>query len=180
MRSDAVRNRSRILDAAQGLLVEQGADVGMDEIAQAAGVAVGTLYRHFPTKRDLVVAALEDRLAESADEIEAAATRVEHGASAKKEITALILDGRDAELRLRTLKDAAALLGHDSHRSAAMTRITRAIDALLDASRTLGEVRAGITASDVYLLLATMPTDETDERRRRWLELILTSILSDS
>ena len=46
MRADAVRNRRKILDAAQAQISEHGPDVGMDEIAKAAGVAVGTLLEH--------------------------------------------------------------------------------------------------------------------------------------
>ncbi|GHE98783.1 helix-turn-helix domain-containing protein [Streptomyces griseoluteus] len=51
-----VRNPTKILTAAGEQTTAHGPEVGMDEIASAAGVAVGTLYRHFPTKTDLVAA----------------------------------------------------------------------------------------------------------------------------
>ncbi|MFF7262461.1 TetR family transcriptional regulator [Streptomyces sp. NPDC008159] len=57
-RADAVRNRKRILDAAREQITLRGPDTGMDEIAAAAGVAVGTLFRYFPTQADLVVAGI--------------------------------------------------------------------------------------------------------------------------
>src|SRR3954452_18565000 len=60
LRADAVRNRANILEAARKLIGRRGAEAGMDEIAREAGVAVGTLYRHFPTKHDLVQAILEE------------------------------------------------------------------------------------------------------------------------
>lgn len=60
LRADAKRNRRRILDAARATFAEHGLDVGVDAIAQAAGVGVGTLYRRFPTKEELLRAILED------------------------------------------------------------------------------------------------------------------------
>jgi AcrR family transcriptional regulator len=54
VRADARRNRERIVTAALDLFAERGAGVSMDEIAQAAGLGVGTLYRHFPDRRALV------------------------------------------------------------------------------------------------------------------------------
>ena len=56
VRVDAQRNRDRILEAARSLVAETGVDATMEDIARHAGVAVGTLYRHFPAKEDLVAA----------------------------------------------------------------------------------------------------------------------------
>lgn len=53
-RPDSVRNRTRILDAVREQISAVGVDAGMDETVAAAGVAVGTVYRHFPTKVALV------------------------------------------------------------------------------------------------------------------------------
>ena len=62
-RADARRNRRRVLDAARASFAEDGLDVHMGKIARAAGVGVGTVYRHFPTKEDLLVALADDRFA---------------------------------------------------------------------------------------------------------------------
>ena len=59
MRKDAVRNRSRLIDTATSAFREDGLAVSVNAIARAAGVNVATLYRHFPTKDDLVAAVLE-------------------------------------------------------------------------------------------------------------------------
>ncbi len=60
MRSDAVRNRARVLDAARELFGRDGLDAQMDEIAASAGVGVGTVYRHFATKDALLEALADD------------------------------------------------------------------------------------------------------------------------
>jgi AcrR family transcriptional regulator len=61
-RADAVRNRARILDAAARVFAAGGAGASTEEVAAAAGVAVGTVFRHFPTKTDLLVAIMKDAL----------------------------------------------------------------------------------------------------------------------
>jgi AcrR family transcriptional regulator len=63
MRSDAVRNRARVLDAARELFGRDGLDAQMDEIAASAGVGVGTVYRHFATKEALLDALAADYFA---------------------------------------------------------------------------------------------------------------------
>ena len=66
MRADAVKNRARILEAAEEIFATQGVSVPIDAVAERAGLGVGTLYRHFPTKEALfeaiVVARLEQLL----------------------------------------------------------------------------------------------------------------------
>lgn len=59
MRADAARNREKIIDAARRVFREKGYDAPLDEIARAAGVGPGTLYRHFATKDDLMDAVMQ-------------------------------------------------------------------------------------------------------------------------
>lgn len=61
LRADAQRNRERILLAAEEVFVEQGANVALDEVAKRAGVGIGTLYRRFPTREELLAAAYSAR-----------------------------------------------------------------------------------------------------------------------
>jgi len=70
-RADARRNRESVVEAARKLMATQGLDTQMDDIAREAGVGVGTVYRHFPNKEDLIYALAEHRfkrLAEFAEE----------------------------------------------------------------------------------------------------------------
>jgi AcrR family transcriptional regulator len=74
-RSDAVRNRKRVIKAARVVMARDGLDAQMDEIARRAQVGVGTVYRHFPTKDDLIEALAAERferLAELAEQALAA------------------------------------------------------------------------------------------------------------
>jgi AcrR family transcriptional regulator len=67
MRADARRNYERLLDEARTAFAEFGVDASLDDIARRAGVASGTLYRHFPTRLDLVEAVLADQIAKLAE-----------------------------------------------------------------------------------------------------------------
>src|ERR1700712_998555 len=69
IRSDARRNRARLIEVAAEAFRDEGLDVGVDELARRAGVGVATLYRHFPAKPDLILAVTEGVL----DELERAA-----------------------------------------------------------------------------------------------------------
>ena len=62
MRADARRNYERLLDEARTAFAGQGTDASLEEIARRAGVGIGTLYRHFPTREALLEALLRDRL----------------------------------------------------------------------------------------------------------------------
>jgi AcrR family transcriptional regulator len=70
LRADAERNRRRILDAARQVFADEGLGVGVDAVARTAGVGVGTLYRRFPTKHDLLAAVIEDGVCRLAEEVE--------------------------------------------------------------------------------------------------------------
>ena len=67
LRADARRNRERIMSAGRELFAREGPQVQMDEIAAHAGVGIGTVYRHFPTKEALLTAMVRDRFQEFAE-----------------------------------------------------------------------------------------------------------------
>src|ERR1700685_4463481 len=77
MRSDARRNRERLLTAATAAFAEHGADAPLEDIARRAGVGIGTLYRHFPTRVDLQAAVYRSQVetvCAAADEYMSSAT----------------------------------------------------------------------------------------------------------
>lgn len=173
MRADAVRNRAAIVAAARELIVTGGADVGMDDIAARAGVAVGTLYRHFPGKGDLVAAIMAELGAEVTALLDAAISRVDSGtATAHEELAALlhrvVVDMADD----RVLRDAAGTLPPETERHA-----KDVLGRLVAAAHAEGALRPDVTAADVTLLLTTAPGEETAANERvRWVELVLRAL----
>ena len=106
-RADAAANHARILEAAQAVLVERGLDMEVGEVARRAGVGVGTLYRHFANRDDLVRAvlaqAVEDMLGRvrSAAEVEdpgAALRQIPFSLTAGQPFFAVVQDPRAARL----------------------------------------------------------------------------------
>jgi AcrR family transcriptional regulator len=67
LRSDAQRNRERLLASAREVFAERGIDVALEEIARRAGVSIGTLYNRFPARSDLIEAVFTDRLEKMAE-----------------------------------------------------------------------------------------------------------------
>jgi len=70
MRSDARRNRARLIEVASAAFRDEGLEIGVDELARRTGLGIATLYRHFPAKSDLIVAVMNmvfDELAAAAD-----------------------------------------------------------------------------------------------------------------
>lgn len=180
-RADAVRNREAIIAAARTLVVERGPGIGMDEIAAAAGIAVGTLYRHFPAKQDLIEGAVADLAETIAGSLDAALLRVETGAApAIDELLALL---RSVVLEMkqeRLFRFAVAPLAEDAL-GEIRDRGRLAVDRLVAAAHREGSLYPDVTTDDVILLMATAPVDTIPETEQlRWLALArraLTSVL---
>src|SRR5438270_12367674 len=81
LRSDARRNLERVLDAATEAFAASGPDVSIDEIARAAGVGHGTVFRRFPTKDDLMYAVIERHVAQMCSMAEEALSSADPGAA---------------------------------------------------------------------------------------------------
>lgn len=138
LRADARRNRERILAAATEVFAARGAAASTEDVAAAAGVAIGTVFRHFPTKRDLLAAILKDLLADLAaaaehDDLFTFFTRVVTAAADKKFVV--------------------ELLGEDVEVAGPVQSLGGAVDALLTAAKAGGQVRADVRLDEVLALL---------------------------
>jgi AcrR family transcriptional regulator len=149
-RSDVKRNRERLVSAARELFASAGVDVSVREVARHAGVGVGTLYRHFPAREDLVDAVLEDAFEEFAAAAEAALVE----ADAWRGFTGFIEQALVLLARNRGLKDVVETRRHGRERAAAMRRRIRPLIARLVArAQEQGALRADFTAQDIPLVL---------------------------
>ena len=177
-RADAVRNRASILEAARRLVAEQGTEVAMGEIARAAGVAVGTLYRHFPNKTDLLAAVVNEYVEALADDAQDAWARVEAGGSdAAQELLGFLERALEMISRSHAAKTVARALGAEVEYVEPETRATEALGRLIEVGRASGRLRSDLTVSDLYVLMVFYPGDGSPEVRRRWLELIHPGLL---
>ena len=176
LRADAVRNRAKILDAARQQITAHGSDVGMDDIATAAGVAVGTLYRHFPTKTDLVAAVVSEYLSQVADRAEVAAAEVVDGSPAFVELTELLREIVIATATNQAAKAAADSLNAEVSDSAVLQRAGAALQSIIDAAAVEKTVRADLSLDDFYLLINSVPAGQSEAVLDRWVELALFGI----
>jgi AcrR family transcriptional regulator len=187
VRSDAIRNRARILDVARDLIGRAGSAVSMDDIAGEAGVAVGTLYRHFPTKAALVEAIVHDSIGQIADAADAASERIAEGASAGDELAGLfrLVAGRHSTDA--AVKEAATALGAkplgadgvitDFAPGSPELRAWLSIARLLAAAVAEGSIRPDLTAADLLALVSGVPRDPVPvEVRDRYVEIVLAGV----
>jgi AcrR family transcriptional regulator len=145
----------------------------MDQIAAAAGVAVGTLYRHFDDKTDLVAAVIAEYVERVAQDAEASRDRVDKGAPPLDELRAFLGRVLEASASNHAVKAAAQALGADHGAYKAEARASDALASLIEAGKATGEVHADVTVDDIYLLISSAPTDQPPRARARWLALVL-------
>jgi AcrR family transcriptional regulator len=150
LRADAQRNRARIVDAAETMFAAEGIEVPVDLIAEKAGVGVGTLYRHFPTKEKLCEAILLDRLAKLTTDAEALADADDPAAA----FFGLLAHFVEQGAAKRDLLVAVMGAGIEFDRAAAPQKeaLRAAVDVLLRRAQEVGAVRPDVTATAVVSL----------------------------
>ena len=186
VRIDAARNQTRILDVARRLVGAHGPDVAMDDIAREAGVAVGTLYRHFPTKAALVEAVVRDSVDQLADAAEAAAARAADRGDAAAELGGLFRFVAQRHSENLAVKEAAASLGGgtsgvdgraNGDPGSPNARAWAAIVRLLDLAVAAGSVRSDLTPQDLLVFVAGLPRDPANPAQRdRYVEIVLDGV----
>ena len=175
MRADARRNRDKLVAAAQALFTTKGTDVALEAVAQEAGVGVGTLYRHFPTRDALVEAVYLtelDRLHQGAAELLASYPPDEALERWLDLFVQYAVTKRGLAGALRSIFESGGDLYAQSR-----ARIVDALGSLLDAAGAEGSVRSDLDPEDVLLAMGgiwSLP-DEPDwaKRARKLLGLVM-------
>jgi AcrR family transcriptional regulator len=154
LRADAQRNVGGLLEAAHTVFGTAGVDAPAKQIADLAGVGVGTLYRHFPQRSDLVKAVFQrevDACADAAPALAAAHAPAEALAKWLQRYTGFVATKRGLAPALHSGDPAyGALPGYF------MQRFRPALGSLLDAAAAAGEIRADIGAKDLLYAVANL------------------------
>lgn len=153
-RADAKRNVVALLEAAKTVFASAGVDAPAKEITDLAGVGVGTLYRHFPRRSDLIVAVLQHQI----DACASAATALSAAHEPWEALTTwigLFTELVGAKRGLATALHSGDPAFDDLPRYF-MAHLEPALDGLLGAASKSDHVRADVTASDVLLAVTLM------------------------
>jgi AcrR family transcriptional regulator len=153
-RADAVRNRERVLEAAKAVFGQGGPEASLEAVAKAAGVGIGTLYRHFPTREALFEAVYRrevDQLGDLADRL-----------ARKADPVGALRAWLHAQVRLvatkRGMIEGLQLAAHGSSELKAYSfeRLTRALSALLERGVAARAIRSDVSADDVLRAIVGM------------------------
>jgi AcrR family transcriptional regulator len=163
--------RRRVLEAATAILTDAGLGASMPAIAGAAGVGVGTVYRCFPSKDDLIAAIVVEQMSSVRAEIEES----RQGADAGSALETMLLRLVDRQAHNNLVKAALAATSERPEVEAAVGEVSLAWQELLDRARRDGRIRATATTTDLRLLFAAARAAEDfgGEARERVVELIL-------
>jgi AcrR family transcriptional regulator len=175
MRADAVRNRDRLLDAAVRAFAHAGPDATLDAIAKEAGVGIGTLYRHFPTREALVEAAYRNELARLCD----AAPELLAAEAPDQALRTWMDRFVDYMTTKRGMADAlrAVIASGGNPYAHSRDRLIEAITGLITAGRDAGAIRPDVDPADALAALSgiSLAAGEPAQREQasRLLDLLI-------
>ena len=180
-RADALRNQQALLDAAAAVFVTSGVDAPIREIAARAGVGIGTIYRHFPTRADLVVAVYRHQVEACAEAGPALLASVGSPLTALRQWADLFVDF------LVTKHGLASALQSDSSGFEALhtyflDRLVPVCAHLVDAAVDAGEIRPGIGAYELMRGIGNLCIGRGNDPRydpRRLVDLLLRGLQRD-
>lgn len=174
VRADARRNTDALLEAALAVFATSGVDAPVREIAVRAGVGVGTVYRHFPQRSDLVVAVFQREVDACADAAPALAAEHEPGEALARwmqRYAAFIATKRGLAMALHSGNPA-----FDTLPAYFQERLQPALRTLLNAAVAAGEVRVGVEPDDLLRAVGNLSTTAHDEgpaHARRMVALLV-------
>jgi AcrR family transcriptional regulator len=155
MRADARRNRDAIVAAAYGLFAEKGTEAQMDEIARRAGVGVGTLYRHFPAKEDLLDAVIARRFERLASRAAEAVRQAAQG-EAWEAFKGYIEWAAEMQAGDRALSEAMATHSERMHAAAVGSGLVEELVLLLEHAKRAGALRKDLVVEDIPAMVCSI------------------------
>jgi AcrR family transcriptional regulator len=172
MRADAMRNYERLVTAARVVFSQQGGGASMEAIAKEAGVGVGTLYRHFPKRIDVVEAVYREDVDELVSVAESAVAELEPWPALTAWLEAFVRYAIGKRRFLTELHEAFEK--NPDLRIASRERIEGAIDIVLARAQDAGVVRTDLDGPDLMQLLGSMCMSATltPEQSERLLVMI--------
>ena len=183
VRADAVKNRQRILEAAEATFASEGLAVPVDTVAERAGVGVGTLYRHFPTKEALFEAIVVTRLEDLVAEAQTAAA-AEDPTSA---LFAFLRHFAGQASAKHDLFDAMGAAGIDIKSQCAETvdELKAAVEGLVERVQAAGTIRSDVRADEIIgLIMGTCQAAQNsgldEAASQRMLDIVCDGIRSPS
>ena len=153
-RADAIRNRERVLEAAKAVFSQGGPEASLETVARRAGVGIGTLYRHFPTREALYEAVYRhevEQLVELAGHLEAETAPVEA-------LRRWLQAGVEFMATKKGMAAALAMAAQGSPDLVAysLDRLTKVVGQLLQRAAAAGEIRVNIGPEDLFRTLVGM------------------------
>ena len=151
MRADARRNYERLLEEAKNAFAAHGVEASLEDIARSAGVGIGTLYRHFPTRDALIESVLRDRFDGQAERARELLTSAEplaalHTWLAGLSATSGVYEGLSEVLTV-ALSDETSRLYESCH------AMQDAASQLVERAKRAGELRPDVTTRELLVLL---------------------------
>lgn len=184
-RADAQRNRTKIMAAAEEVFAERGTSASTEEIARRAGVAVGTIFRHFPTKPDLIRAVFADRIRTIGEQARELETADDPGEALCEFIRIWSGQTRAKYAMAEVLASAGINVGDVSGEYAGqLEALLATIQVLLTRAQESGQIRTDVGVDELHaLMVGTARAAESpgsDAVQQRVIQVILDGLLRES
>jgi AcrR family transcriptional regulator len=182
LRADARRNRERVVAAARAVFGEHGREAQMDDVARRAGVGVGTLYRHFPTKQALLAALIVDAF----ERIAAEARRALEYPDPWEGLTRLLWYAAENLAGDRALSEAMASdVEMPAGATAAQASLVESVSELMRRAQAAGSLRPDAEIDDIPMLMCGVGMGQSKGHRcaepwRRHLAIVIDGLRASS
>jgi AcrR family transcriptional regulator len=180
MRADARRNRELLVAAAKDVFTSQGAGAPMEAIAKQAGVGVGTLYRHFPNRLDLVEAVYQTDVEELRETAQRVVDELEPWPAVEAFFVAFRRYAQTKQAFMAELHQAFEK--NPDMRSRARALIESSFDLVVERAKAAGAVRDDVTGADLMQLVSPICTNTAIEpdQAARLLSMVLDGMRADA